>query len=101
MTSASPAMLHKQWRAACGQIRCILINHCSSYTTGSVLSADVAAGRSKMTSPATAALAVVAALLVLGSSTAEAKLSNVVTDWVNATQLHVATDGIPNQLAAR
>ncbi|WIA08243.1 hypothetical protein OEZ85_007688 [Tetradesmus obliquus] len=54
-----------------------------------------------MTSPATAALAVVAALLVLGSSTAEAKLSNVVTDWVNATQLNVATDGIPNQLAAR
>jgi hypothetical protein len=47
----------------------------------------VNASRSNMHSPAAAVLAAVAlALLVLGSSTADAKLTNVVTDWVNATK---------------
>jgi hypothetical protein len=60
------------------------------------------AARSNMRSPATAACAaVLLALILLGSSTAEARLTNVVTDWVNATQAVVATDGFMNQLAAR
>jgi hypothetical protein len=61
----------------------------------------VIAGRSTMRSPATAALAVVLGLVLLSSSTAHAKLTNVVTDWVNATQTSVATDGLMNQLASR